>query len=51
MKGNYKLMFVAAIGLYIVSTALYGSFFRGAEAEVERRKKAVEGGLEVYEPR
>ncbi|MBI5882640.1 MAG: MFS transporter [Elusimicrobia bacterium] len=51
MKGDYKLMFFAAIGLYIISTLLYGAFFRGAEAEVERRKKAVEGGLEVYEPR
>jgi MFS family permease len=51
MKGNYRLMFFAAIGLYVVSTTLYGVIFRGAEAELERRRKAVKGGLEVFEQR
>ncbi|MBI5624478.1 MAG: MFS transporter [Elusimicrobia bacterium] len=51
LQGNYKLMFFVAIGLYIVSTTLYGMLFRGAEAELDRRKKAALGGLEVFEPR
>ncbi|MBI4677341.1 MAG: MFS transporter [Elusimicrobia bacterium] len=51
MKGDYQLMFFAAIGLYIASTTLYGFLFRGAEAELERRRKALAGPVEVFEPR
>lgn len=49
MRGNYRLMFFIAIGLYISSTLLYYAFFKDAEDMIERRRIAQGQSVEVFE--
>lgn len=51
MEGNYTLMFLTAVGLYLASTSLYYMFFRGAEAEIARRAPAAEERPETFSPK